>query len=237
MIFQDFDKIHFHMFGMELVEPMAIIMDTLLGLLSLYFAYRVSKIKSELPFYSYWKYFFLIFGVGAILGGLGHTFYIQWGVAGKFPSWICGPLSVYAFEQAMISIHPNSKRVSAFKLASFIKLLIVSIAFILICVNAPISEKPQLPFLPIAINTILGVSFTGGILGLRYKKLISANYRYFYLGVLIMLPSAFIFLMKINLHQWFDKNDLSHLLMGLGIIYFAIGVLKVWKEFKSEHQS
>jgi hypothetical protein len=30
--------------------------------------------------------------------------------------------------------------------------------------------------------------------------------------------------MKINLHQWFDKNDLSHILMMIGITYFYLGV-------------
>jgi hypothetical protein len=47
-----------------------------------------------------------------------------------------------------------------------------------------------------------------------------------------MLPASAIFLMKINLHQWFDKNDLSHVLMSAGIIYFYIGIAKISKGLK-----
>ncbi|MBK6526112.1 MAG: hypothetical protein IPG07_11540 [Crocinitomicaceae bacterium] len=104
------------------------------------------------------------------MGGIGHTFFNQLGVAGKFPSWICGPLTVYCLEQAMISIHPIEKRFNLFKLISTLKLFVVYTIFIVICINAPITEKIGLPFLPIAINTILGVSFAAGLLALWYKK-------------------------------------------------------------------
>ena len=229
MIGADFDKIHFELFGLDLVEPMALVTDSILGILSIYLGWRISKIKSDNPFYAYWKYFFLIFGIGAFIGGFAHAFYNYWGALGKFPSWIAGPVSVYCLEQAMISLYPNEKILNRLKLISVFKLIIVFIAFFLVCGLGSIQEKPSQAFLPIAINTILGVSLTAGVLGAIYKKRISEYYRYFYLGVLIMLPSAFVFLLKINLHQWFDKNDLSHVLLGAGIVYFYIGVNKVSK--------
>jgi hypothetical protein len=232
MIGADFEKIHFVLFGLNLVEPMAFITDLIMGSLSIYFAFKVRQIESNLAFYTYWRLFFVIFGYGAILGGIGHTFFNQLGVAGKFPSWICGPLTVYCLEQAMISIHPIEKRFNLFKLISTLKMFVVYIIFIVICINAPIEEKIGLPFLPIAINTILGVSFAAGLLALWYKKKLSAKFKYFYLGVLVMLPASAIFLMKINLHQWFDKNDLSHVLMSAGIIYFYIGISKISKGLK-----
>ncbi|MBK6950725.1 MAG: hypothetical protein IPH24_01425 [Crocinitomicaceae bacterium] len=232
MIGADFEKIHFVLFGLNLVEPMAFITDLIMGSLSIYFAFKVRQIESNLAFYTYWRLFFVIFGYGAILGGIGHTFFNQLGVAGKFPSWICGPLTVYCLEQAMISIHPIEKRFNLFKLISTLKLFVVYTVFIVICINAPITEKIELPFLPIAINTILGVSFAAGILAYWYKKKLSAKFKYFYLGVLVMLPASAIFLLKINLHQWFDKNDLSHVLMSAGIIYFYIGITKISKGLK-----
>lgn len=232
MIGADFEKIHFVLFGLNLVEPMAFITDLIMGSLSIYFAFKVRQIDSNLAFYTYWRLFFVIFGYGAILGGIGHTFFNQFGVAGKFPSWICGPLSVYCLEQAMISIHPVEKRFNFLKLLSTLKMLVIYVIFIVICLNVSIEENIGLPFLPIAINTILGVSFTAGILALWYKKKLSSKFKYFYLGVLVMLPASAIFLLKINLHQWFDKNDLSHVLMTAGIIYFYIGITKISKGLK-----
>lgn len=224
MIGADFEKIHFNLFGLDLVEPMALITDTALGMLGVGLALSLNKIKIDIPFRTYWIWFFMIFGVGAFLGGLGHTFYLYWGVAGKFPSWLAGPLSIYLFEQGMIAAYPNEKRLTLYKFLSFCKMILVYIVFGIVCYIAPEEKKSTLPFLPIAINTILGVVLTGGFLGNYYSKKIALEFKYIVFGVLILLPTAFIFLLKINLHPWFDKNDLSHILMMIGIFYFYFGV-------------
>jgi hypothetical protein len=224
MIGADFEKIHFVLFGLDLMEPMAFITDTVLGVLSVILGLLLSKIKIDIPFRTYWIWFFLVFGVGAFLGGLGHTFYQYWGMAGKFPSWIAGPLSIFLLEQAMISVHPNMARLRLYKLLSFWKVVLVYIVFGIVCYIAPEEKKSTLPFLPIAINTILGVILTAALLGNYYAKIIAVEFKYFVFGVLILLPTAFIFLMKVNLHPWFDKNDLSHVLMMIGIVYFYLGV-------------
>src|SRR5574343_52574 len=75
-------------------------------------------------------------------------------------------------------------------------------------------------------RAIIGVILSAGILGYRFSKSIHIDFKYFYYGVLIMVPSAVIFLAKINPHPWFDKNDLSHVLLTIGIIYFYIGIEK-----------
>lgn len=230
MIGADFDKIQFTLFGLELVEPMALITDVIMGSISIYLGYRIHKFTSAHPFYQYWKWFFLIFGIGAFYGGFAHAFYNYWGWVGKIPSWVSGPVSVYCLEQAMISIHPKEKSFDLLKYLSFWKLVLVITAFILVLSLVDLNVKPAIGFLPIAINTIVGVSLTAGGLGLYYyRKGLSEHYKYFALGVLVMLPSAFVFLLKINLHPWFDKNDLSHVLLTAGIIYFFIGVKKLHK--------
>lgn len=232
LIFADFDKIHFSLFGLDLVEPMALVTDSILGITSVVFGILVMrKMKTEHPFYSYWMWFFFVFGVGAFYGGLSHIFFNYWGVVGKFGTWIAGPISIYCIEQAMISAHPNSKTVNLLKGISFWKLVIVFTVWICIVTMGPIHEKPAIGFLPIAINTIVGVLISAGVLGrYYYKRGLSINYKYFVLGVIVMLPSAFIFLMKINLHPWFDKNDLSHVLLLAGIIYFYLGCKRLYKE-------
>jgi len=229
MIGADFEKIQFVLFGLDLIEPMAIITDTILGVISVWFGWKLTKFNSNHPFRTYWIWFFLVFGIGAFVGGLGHTFFNYWGIPGKFPSWIAGPISIYLLEQAMISVHPSDERIDQFKLISFWKMVLVYLAFSLVCIYAPIEKNPQLAFLPTAINTILGVSLTAGLLGRYYTKNLQPEYRYFILGVLVMLPTAFIFLLKINLHAWFDKNDLSHILMIIGITYFYIGAKRILK--------
>lgn len=232
MIGADFEKIKFNLFGLDLVEPMAFITDTILGVLSIVLGFLLLKIKTDHPFRTYWVWFFIVFGFGAFLGGLGHVFFNYWGIPGKVPSWIAGPLSIYLLEQGVIAAHPNEKKLSQFKLISFVKMIVVYIALIIVCLNAPIQKNPQLAFLPIAINTIIGVIITAGFLANYFSKRITQEFKYFVFGVLVLFPSAFIFLLKINLHQWFDKNDLSHVLMMGGIIYFYLGVTKVIPHLK-----
>jgi hypothetical protein len=224
MIGADFPKIHFEMFGLDLVEPMALVTDTILGVLSVWLGILLIKIKKDHPFRTYWIWFFVSFGIGAFLGGLGHIFFQQLGIGGKIPSWLSAPAAIFCLEQGMIAAHQVPKKVSQFKLLSFWKMILVYIAFSMVLVYGPVDEKPGLPFLPIAFNTIFGVILTAGILGQSYAKKIGPEFKYFVYGVLILSPSAIIFLLKINLHPWFDKNDLSHILMMIGITYFYLGV-------------
>jgi hypothetical protein len=224
MIGADFEKVEFVLFGLNLVEPMAFITDTILAIVSVSLGLALTKIKIDIPFRTYWIWFFLVFGVGAFLGGLGHTFFNYWGIPGKFPSWIFGPISIYLLEQAMIAAHPDENRLALFKILSFWKMVLVYTIFTFVCIYAPLEENPTLAFLPTALNTIFGVVLTAGFLGRYYSKKITVEFKYFIFGVLILLPTAFIFLLKINLHPWFDKNDLSHILMVIGIIYFYLGV-------------
>ena len=189
-------------------------------------------ITSGLPFYRNWYLFFLIFGWGAFLGGIGHTFYNQLGILGKIPSWLAGPSSIFFLERAMISLHWNKTLTKRLNRLASAKLVAVYLVFFYLLIFADRSANPNLPFLPIAFNTIIGVSGAAGILGFKYTERISAKFKFFWLGVLIMLPTAFIFLLKINLHQWFDKNDFSHILLMIGITYFYLGIFGLSKGLK-----
>jgi len=235
MIGVDFPKIEFELFGMQLLEPMALITDSILGILGVFLAYKISKIKSALLFYKYWKLFFLLFGIGAFVGGLGHAFYNLWSFYGKIPSWLFGPVSIYFAEKAMISSHWDNGKKKVFNKIADSKLILVYIAWALILFFGNEDKVSTQPFLPIAINTILGLLTFVGYLGFKYTEKFSAKFKFFWLGVLILIPTAFIFLLKINVHQWFDKNDMSHILMMLAVVYFYLGVKKVSEGLKQKN--
>jgi hypothetical protein len=227
MIGKNFDKIEFELFGLHLLEPMAMIGDGLMGLLSLFFAYQLFRLKSQVRFYYFWILFFTVLGVGAILGGIGHAFFNQLGVAGKIPSWAVGPLTTYCIERAFISVHWVKKIKSRLLFWANIKMTLVYIACNVLFITTTGEKQTTLPFIPIAINTMIGIIGVAGILSIKYHKRVSRSYRYFWIGVLILLPTAFIFLLKINLHPWFDKNDFSHLLFIIGITFFYLGVKSI----------
>jgi len=232
----DFPKIEFQLFGLELLEPMALITNSMLGLIALFFAHKTSKFKSKSPFYKYWKFFFFFFGIGVLLGGIGHTFYNQLGIYGKIQGWLLGPLTIYFAERAMVSVHWQPSKIKILNKLAIVKLIIVYTIFVILLMVSSDSKLSTQPFLPIAINTIIGLIGFVGILGFKYTNKLSAKFNYFWFGVLVLMPTALIFLLKINIHLWFDKNDFSHLIFCLGITYFYLGVNALDKGLKQKKQ-
>ncbi len=227
LIGEDYDKIKVIIFDLQLLEPNVFITDVIMAFISIAIAYKLYQIRKTGSFYNNWYLFFLIFGISSFAGGIGHLMFYYFGVWGKFFTWITGIQCIYYIEKAMISIHPMQGKQRTFMLLSKTKLLLVYLIFGWICFTQPIQEKPGLAFLPIAFNTIFGVILSAGVLGYSYSKTIHKDFRFIYLGVLIMVPSAVFFLMKINIHPWFDKNDISHILMTVGILYFYLGIKKL----------
>jgi hypothetical protein len=50
--------------------------------------------------------------------------------------------------------------------------------------------------------------------------------KFFVIGILVLLPSAFIFLLNINLHLYLNRDDLSHFIILLTIVFFLIAIRK-----------
>ncbi|MBN4071137.1 hypothetical protein JYT72_01375 [Crocinitomix catalasitica] len=235
MIGQDFDKIPFELFGWELLEPMALITDGTMGIISIVLAFMVNRIDSVHPLFMYWKWFFVIFGLAGITGALGHAFFNYWGVAGKFPSWILAPISVYLLEQGMISVYPNPKKIQMLKNISFWKYILVVGIFIAVCLSVDLPTNEKGPFLPLALNTAFSMIAIGVFLSYYYSKKLDQHYRYFIYGTLMAVPALLFLLFKINLHPWFNKEDAGHVLIIISIIFFYIGVKKVSLNFKEKH--
>jgi hypothetical protein len=227
IIGQDFPKIEWSFLDYKILEPNALITDTLMALVSLYLAYLLYKKELNNTLSNRWFHFFILFGISSFLGGLGHALFHYFGAMGKIPNWITGIVAIYLIERAMAS--EIVAEVSRKKYENFIfyKMILVFIIFAWVVSTQAINEKPELGFLPLAIHTIVGVFTSAGIIGYSLSKTKHESFKYFYWGVAIILPSAFFFLMKINPINWFDKNDVSHLFITIGIIYFYIGTVEV----------
>jgi hypothetical protein len=223
---QDYEKICITIGDFTILEPNVFITDAIMAGVSLLLSFYLLKVKRNSEFYRFWFLFFFVYGISSLAGGLGHALFYYFGVPGKIITWISGIITIYFVERAMIAVIKEERLYSLLKRLAFSKLLLVFAVFSLVCLTQPIEEKPSIGFLPIAINTMIGLILSAGILGYRFSKNIHTDFKYFYYGVLIMIPSAIIFLAKINPHPWFDKNDLSHVFMTIGIIYFYLGVVK-----------
>ena len=212
LIGQDFDKIEFHLFGLDLVEPNAFIFDTLICLIALFLAYKTTKINGLTPFFKYWKWFFIVFGLCFFFGGLGHVLYNYWGIPGRILPWYLGILAPFFIERAMISIHKKEKFRLVYNRLSSLKLILGFTTLTIVITNVNLEADPSVATIVPTIASTLGLLFALGYLGVLYSRLLTPKFKYFWISLLIMFPSIFLLTMKISLHQWCDRNDSSHVL-------------------------
>lgn len=224
---QDYDKIEFDAFGLRLLEPNAFIGDALIFLVALFFFYKINQLGITTPFHRWWKRFFFVFGFGFLVGGMGHLFYNYWDVEGKYLSWFMGIAASYCIEQAMISCYPNSRIKAILQLGSLIKNIAFTSGLLLMIFMADLRANPHLGMFFPTLNSVIGLGFTLGYLGYIYSKRMDVNYKYLWISALIMFPSAVIQAFKISFHQWFDRNDIGHLLLIVSMFFYYAAISRV----------
>lgn len=224
LIGEDFEKIRFDAFGLHLMEPNAFIGDTLIFIVALIAAAKVKKMGGNTSFFNHWRRFFLLFGLGFFVGGLGHLFYHYVGLAGKYPPLYLGIISTVYAEKAMISLHPSAATRKLVNYLIYIKLIVALVAATLVFIFVDLSLDPSKGLIVTTINGAIGSVYALGYLGLKYARSIAPPFHYMWIGMLVLLPTAIIQSTKFNLHQWFDRNDLSHLFVAMSVVLYYWGV-------------
>ena len=225
LIGKDFDKIEFEFLGLDLLEPNAFIGDSILGILSLLMAMKLWKIRNRNSFYMNWFLFFTSFGIGFIMGGLGHLFWNYWGVEGKYFSWYAGLFSTLFIEQAMIAASVNRQERNIFKSIVRLKFVYATLILSFILITQDVSSNVAIGFVVPSTNSAVGMIFALGFLPLYYRKSLKTKFTYFFLSLFLLLPISFVQHFKVNLHQWLDRNDISHILLFFALIMYFFGIL------------
>jgi len=225
----NYDKIEWKVFNLDLLEPIGFLGDLIIAGFCFYFAYKILKMNTNVLFYNNWRWFLISFGTSVILGGLGHLFYNYTGAFGKWFGWLGSIVSSIFLEMAFISIYPKTKVKKTLYVVSYVKLLIIIIIELLILSFGDIDKNQALGLIVPSINSFIGIGFYAGCLGYYYQKTISENFKYFWIGVLVLVPASLLQIFKINPHPYFDRNDLSHLILILSLILFYQGLKKLPK--------
>lgn len=161
--------------------------------------------------------FYLTFAFSTFFGGLGHLFFQYTGIYGKFPSWTFGTLANCFAALGMLNFNAFSVP------TSYAKWIVWSKAVIMLSL-AIITQK----FVFVAIDAIVTyIGYTGVYAYYMLSKRDAKFLKQIIIAVLILLPSAFIFLLKINVNRWLNKDDLSHILMLACVYFFYLGI-KDW---------
>lgn len=236
LIGENFDKIEFQLFGLDLLEPNGFLGDIILALFALYFAYRISKFENKTEYFLNWKTFYIIFATSSIFGSLGHLLFNYWGLPGKYPAWFLIVTSVFFIERATILLIENEKTKRVFTILSRVKLILAYLGVILTILYVDMSVDYSKGMKVPTTNTTIGLITCLGVYGYVFMKKIHQSFKYFIYSVLIMIPAALFQSFKINLHPWFDKNDASHLILIIGISFYFI-TLKKYNSYLSSLNS
>jgi len=228
----DYHKIEVEWFGMELLEPNAFLGDAILGILSLVIGIYLFGRRNEHKFYRYWVWFFFTMSAGFIMGGLGHLMWNYWGVEGKYFSWYAGILGTLFAEQAMISINKNGKERSVFNTIMRLKFVYAFLALSFLIMTRDMTHQLELGLSVSLISTGIGTLFAFGFLPLYYRRQLRQSFRHFWISLIILLPVAYVQGGKFNPAQWFDRNDISHLLMFVALILYLFGIKKFHRHVK-----
>lgn len=220
LVGQDFPKITFEFMGYQLLEPNAFIGDLLLFLVSMYLLVATRSLQKETPFFKNWKRFYLVFGISFLLGGFGHLLYNYWGLWGRYLPWLLGIVATFFAERAMVSIYPAKSRIPLYNRIINLKLVLSLIAELLVFSLGDLESNQQLGLMVPTISSVIGLGTALGVLGYYYSKVINPCFRYLWWSTLILIPSAFFQALKINIHPWFDRSDVSHLLLIVSIVLY-----------------
>jgi len=213
---REFAVVQYHLFGLSLQEPIALFYNWLIFVLCMIW---VSKLKPVNEAVKNWRWFFILFGIACLFGGFAHSLYQYFGNVGKIPQWILGIVSGFFAGKAMWSLLPDSNK---FKRFLFIFLWLKMIVNLTLCLSF-------MSFTFVTIDSILTYFIYAGGIGFYLYKKGQKELRYFFIAVLCCLPAAFIFLLKIDLSKYFNREDLSHVFILLCLIFFHIGTKKLMK--------
>lgn len=209
------EKIVVHLGELVLMEPMSIVWNWLISLFCV-FAFR-SLGKSAARAVISWRWFFLIFGCSTFFGGIGHGLYYYLGPAGKAAPWSLSIVAIFFAEQGIYRLleprHHRAKTILTRLSLAKIILFIVAMFFI------------EFSFQWTKMNSMIGMV---GIVGAGGLWLSRRNGALIYLpaGVFVLSFAAVVHGFDINLHPWFNRDDLAHLIMLLGLACFYIAIDK-----------
>lgn len=213
--------IHFTFLGLDLMEPMALITNWMIASFCFFAAFRLKDSSDKTI--RLFKAFYLCLGISTFFGGLGHLFFQYTGLYGKLPSWIFGILAGIFAGKAVLEVwgdRPGKKFLHNFLIIKSVVLLLLSIW--------------TLKFIFVTVDAILTYLLYCGYMAWKLWKAEVEAMRFLVFGVLVLLPSAFIFLLKMDLHRYLNKDDLSHLLMLACVIFFYKGIDLLKKSIVTE---
>ncbi|WP_109832409.1 DUF6962 family protein [Reichenbachiella versicolor] len=213
------EKIVFEYFGIVMMEPMALLFNWLIAIQCFIYAKRIKQFDLDTEFAKGWYRFFLFFGFSTAFGGLSHFFFHYTGMIGKLPSWSFAVLMITYLE---LAVSDSTDKKDILKKVIWVSSLFLFVLMIM-----------QLDFLWVSIHTAIGLLFFLGLISLVTVRKGDDRWKEYLYGVFFMFLTLPFVAGKIDPHIWFNRHDVSHLLMMVALFFFEKSTIRILKSESS----
>ncbi len=212
---------HTTFFGFLIAEPTTALTDLILAVLCVVFFFRFSHGAKEKGL-NYWRLFFLFMGISTFLGAITHAVFEHHEEVNYLYFWLSmqlfSGLSVYYAQLATVhSIHNVKIPLYRYPTASILFCRIqffVFVAAVLYYHN----------FLVVVLNSTLGFLMVLYIHALSGKKYGNRPAGWIAAGITVSFMTAIVYSLKLSLNEWFNFNDIAHVIMMVSICFIFYGV-------------
>jgi hypothetical protein len=211
------DLFSINILGIRIDEPVTVLTDIIITTVCIYAFLRLSKSPGKNQLRQFLKIFFLFLGVGTFLGGLlGHGFLYMLSSAWRLPGWMIPMIAIALLEHSSVilireHVSPLTGRILLWQniilLPVFMVLLLVTQDFMFVVIY-------------ITFGTLVMV---GSMQGVIYRETASKGSLWFLIAVVTGLAGDIVFVFDWSLHEWFNNNDLSHILLAFSAWFFYLG--------------
>ena len=216
-VFEKFEQPSIEILSIRIDEPITTATDLLLAAICFYAFFQIRKLACTDRVKSYFKYYFLVLGLGAMCGGLlGHAFLYRLAEGWKLVSWVLTLGSVALIAHALIEIAKPYVKPGISRIISRFNVLIFALALFF--------TLWTMAFTPVKYYTIFGmVVLVCSLCYFIYRKTRSSGVLVLMGAVGVGFISAVIFSFEWGLSPWFNHNDISHVILILSAFSFYKG--------------
>ncbi len=208
------EKPFIHLCGLKLIEPATLFSDLLVAVFCFIFYKKLIRFQSQTLSIKYWRFFYLMLGVSTFIAGFAHVLLLYTRNGLLFISWFLSGFAIFFIELSSVSQISQQKSKQRLTQIIYLQLFLFIVAL-----------GYFKTFVSVKIHTAIGL--IGFVLVINLSKYIVERKRGYFLiitGVLLIVFTAFIHSMRLSVNQWFNHNDLSHLVMTCSLFTFFEGV-------------
>lgn len=203
------------LFGLQVTEPMTWITNWMVAFACFIFGHKLFYDDEADLSQKFWALFFLFIGLASVTGGTAHGFINYVGPKFHYAAWLLSGLSIFCAQLAVLPMIEHKLLRQAVRIFCYAQLIVMSMSVIIFQHFSSVLWDSIIGLIGVVIPVSL----------VHYSKHKDRRSALIVVGVLSNLIPGLIHLLKISFNQWFNFNDISHVVMigCLYIMYKAAG--------------